>query len=258
MQLCGIKGCDLPVKALGLCNKHWHRNRKYGSPLALKSHSGTMKGLSARERFDLQMKVTEGCWIWAAGMDKDGYGRFRGEYDGRMYLTAHRYSWALHNRQQIPDGMLVCHKCDNPRCVNPDHLFLGTNTDNMRDKIAKNRHNAPRGALAPTAILTEEQARAILADPRPYAQIAADYGVAAPTIGSIKSRKSWAHIEVDHVVKGPRISPRRGKGSKVTEAIVKEILASSKAGKDLADQFGISRQLVCNIQKRRIWAHVTI
>lgn len=258
MKECCIKGCDLPVLCLGLCNKHWRRNRKYGSPVALKSHSGSMKGLSARERFDLQMKVTEDCWLWAAGCDKDGYGRFVAEYEGVKYQKAHRYSWALHNRQQVPKDMLVCHKCDNPRCVNPDHLFLGTPGDNMRDKIAKNRHNIPRGELAPKAILTEEQATAILVDPRPYAQMAADYGVAASTIGSVKSRHSWAHLEVEKVVKGPRISGKKGKGSKVNEAIVKEILASSKAGKDLAEQFGISRQLVCNIQKRRIWAHVTI
>ena len=257
MKLCGIKGCDLPVLALGLCNKHWQRNRKYGSPMATKSHSGAMKGLSAKERFDLQIKLTDGCWLWAAATDKDGYGRFRGVYDGIAHTIAHRYSWELHNKQHIPKGMFVCHKCDNPRCVNPDHLFLGTPKENTQDMIAKDRRRNPKGEQVKKAILKESDVLLILADARPYAQIAADYGVAATTIGSIKSRHSWSHLEVDHVAKAKRIGPRKGKGLKVTEEIVREILASSMPGKDLAMKFGISRQLVSNIKARRNWAHVT-
>jgi hypothetical protein len=215
-----------------------------------------MKGLSATERFDLQVKLTDGCWLWAASTDKDGYGIFRGIYEGVTHTKAHRYSWELHNKQHIPPKMLICHKCDNPRCVNPDHLFLGTVGDNMRDKIAKNRHNIPKGELAPKAILKESDVLLILADPRPYAQIAADYNVAATTIGSIKSRHSWAHLEIAHVAKAKRIGPRKGKGLKITEEIVREILASSMSGKDLAIKFNISPQLVSNIKKRRNWAHV--
>lgn len=256
MDICGCKGCNLPVLALGMCNKHWQRNRKYGSPFAVKTHAGAMRGLTAPERFGLQMKMTEECWIWAAGLDADGYGRFRGVYEGMQYTRAHRYSWALHNRQNIPKGMLVCHRCDNPRCVNPDHLFLGTDSDNMRDKIAKNRHNVPKGELNRRAILTEAQALAILGDPRPYAQIAADYGVTAPTIGSIKNRESWAHLEVEVVKNSAPRANRKGKGTKITEADVREILKAEKSGTELAEQFGVSRGLICNIQKRRTWAHV--
>jgi len=256
MDVCGCKGCNLPVISLGMCNKHYQRNRKYGSPFSTMSHSGNMVGLSAPERFNLQFKPTEDCWIWAAATDSDGYGIFKGVYDGVPYQRAHRYSWALHNRRNVPKEALVCHKCDNPRCVNPDHLFLGTPGDNMRDKIAKHRHNIPKGELSPQAILTEADALKILADPRPYAQIAADYGVAATTIGSVKAKVSWAHLEVESVNGHNRGLSRRGKGSKLDEEKVRYIRASAEPGIELAERFGVSKGMITNIRKRRSWAHV--
>lgn len=257
MEICGCKGCDLPVVALGMCNKHWQRNRKYGTPFAVKTRTWEMRGLAAPERFGKQVKFTDNCWEWAGPTDKDGYGIFRGEFEGVAYQRAHRYSWALHNKQNIPKGILACHKCDNPRCVNPDHIFLGTGADNMRDKIEKGRQRAPKGAAAYHSILSEAQAQAVLADPRAYAVIAADYGVKASTIGSIKARVSWTHLDGE-AVKNPhaRSSNRRGKGTKLTAEIVKAIKASTEPGKQLAERYGVSPQLITNIRKRRTWAHI--
>ena len=102
----------------------------------------------------------------------------------------------------IPPGMFVCHKCDNRRCVNPDHLFLGLNRDNVDDMVRKGRQcrGASRSAFAPKgsshkmARLTEADAASIYADARRYKDIAADYGVALSTVGYIKTKATWKHI----------------------------------------------------------------
>jgi hypothetical protein len=192
-NLCCIKECDLPVLALGLCNKHWRRNKKYGSPAAVASHSGSFRGLSAEERFQKSVIKTDTCWIWKASKDKNGYGVFRGMIGDVAFNKAHRFSYALHTGDLLV-GMQALHICDNPSCVNPEHLFSGTNADNMRDKAQKGRARTPEGEKHGKAILTERQVKRILIDPRPYAEIATEYNVAASTIGSIKQRKSWKHL----------------------------------------------------------------
>lgn len=258
MGICGCKGCENPVLALGMCSKHWRRNRLYGSPFALASSSGLLRGLPLKERFRRQYRIGEGCWEWTGAVDADGYGRIRGELFGIDFKKAHRLSWVLANEKPIPDGMVVCHSCDNPRCVNPAHLWLGTHDENMQDKIAKGRHTTShaRGEARPEAKLTEQQVRVILADARPYSAIAADYGVHTQTVSSIKNRHSWAHVQVDFVARAPKVSHRRGKSDKITEDIVREIRNSSTPGSELAERYGVSRQLITNIRKRRNWKHV--
>ena len=77
-DVCCIKGCEKIVHALGLCINHWRLNRKYGSPVARKTHVGMYRGVPAPERFFMNVKKTETCWMWTGGKDKDGYGSFRG------------------------------------------------------------------------------------------------------------------------------------------------------------------------------------
>lgn len=112
-------------------------------------------------------------------------------------IGAHRLSWLIHFGE-IPPEMHVCHRCDNPPCVNPRHLFLGTNLDNRRDSIAKGRFRVGRGERHRSAKLTEAQVREIrqrreLGDRQEA--LAAEFGVSGCAISNIHRRKTWAHVE---------------------------------------------------------------
>jgi hypothetical protein len=141
----------------------------------------------------VQIEGPDECWLWTAAKYNNGYGVIH--YEGRNQ-GAHRVSWQLHNRD-IPSGMCVCHKCDNPACVNPNHLWLGTVKDNMRDKSRKGHAGGERH---PSARLTEEDVKQIRDTYVPYSRtfgiyaLGRKFGVCAGHIHSIIHRKSWSHI----------------------------------------------------------------
>ena len=100
----------------------------------------TLRKMDISKRFyGLTMPITEtGCWIWLGYCDRNGYGDIKVEYKS---WRAHRFSWVLHGGD-IPEGQYVLHKCDEPSCVNPDHLFVGTQDDNIQDMIKKGRYRS--------------------------------------------------------------------------------------------------------------------
>ncbi|HLI51916.1 MAG TPA: HNH endonuclease [Thermomicrobiaceae bacterium] len=163
----------------------------------------------AETRFWENVDKSGDCWIWIARQERRGYGRFFVSTD-RPKVASHRYSYELAHGP-IPPGMMVCHRCDNPSCVNPAHLFLGTASDNVRDMIDKNRHahgeshysrNQPaalaRGERIAKSKLTPAAVRDIrrsAANGATQTELARRYGVTRRTIQMVVERLSWQHID---------------------------------------------------------------
>jgi hypothetical protein len=133
MAKCSAPDCESPVHAKGFCRPHYKCFNRIGKPIPDRV---TIHG-SIEKKFALKSKGRNdaGCWIWTGGLDKDGYGSLR---DGQKMKRAHRVSWEIHFGQ-IPEGMAILHKCNNPACVNPDHLKIGDHTDNMEDRKKNGR-----------------------------------------------------------------------------------------------------------------------
>lgn len=143
------------------------------------------------ERFLAKVDKSGECWLWTGCLDKDGYGKFRIK---KKIFRTHRISYELYV-EPIPDGLYVCHHCDNPSCVNPDHLFVGTSKDNMRDMISKS-HNR-KGQNNSNAKLTSKQVceiRERIANGEKQITLAKEFGVVQTTVSSIKCRKRWKEI----------------------------------------------------------------
>ncbi len=143
-------------------------------------------------RFWKHVKIIGDCWEWQAARDDHNYGRFR--ITQKKCERAQRVAWMIENGMDIPSGLFVLHKCDNPPCVRPDHLILGTQKDNMQDCIKKGRASMPpyRFGINHTSIkFSKEQALAIIADKRPVEIVAAEYGVCTKTIYRLWRGDSW-------------------------------------------------------------------
>jgi len=130
------------------------------------------------------------CWLWVGATHANGYGSIKKDRERGQWL-AHRAAWHITNGS-IPDGMLVCHRCDTPTCVNPGHLFIGTASQNTADMVAKGRYLV-RGRHI-NARLTVKAVKDIRRDCRRQEDIAAAYGISQATVSDIKVRRTWKHI----------------------------------------------------------------
>lgn len=223
-------------------------------------------------RFWSKVEKTDGCWEWKGRKLPKGYGKigFKGKEE-----YAHRVSWILHFGE-IPRKIQVCHTCDNPSCVRPSHLFLGTNSDNQLDCEMKGRRNRPKdfqvGSSNNKAKLTESdvmEIRIMYASGQ-YKQkhLAELFGVGETTVTDILIGNKWSHVggPISQPLAGGK--PRsRGKGesngaSKLTEDKViqiKILYRDKKATQyELADMFGVKRGTISDILRGRNWSHVRI
>jgi len=134
------------------------------------------------------------CWEWTASLKK-GYGQF--QLGVGQSIKSHRYSWIIHNGS-IPDGLWVLHHCDNPKCVNPSHLYLGTKWDNAKDKVKRNKSFRPLGEKYGAHKITSEQVLKIreLYGSGDFTQqyLANMFNISRPHISIIINRKAWNHI----------------------------------------------------------------
>ena len=168
------------------------QGRKYCSKKCSNIDTGEHRraGRTLSDRFFEKVIKTKGCWEWAGCTIKKGYGRIGTDWGTD---NASRVSWVLHNGP-IPDGLHVLHKCDNPPCTNPEHLFLGTPMDNTQDKISKGRCNAVKGEAHPNAKLTGDGVTEIYSRYLSGEQmklLAEEFGVTAPCVHDICWGRTW-------------------------------------------------------------------
>lgn len=156
------------------------------------------QSLDARFWSKVNRSADGGCWEWMASLDSGGYGNFgvpRNDGSGRYIMQrAHRVAWELTHGPLASQRQHLCHTCDNRRCVNPSHLFIGDPKINMADCLSKGRLNDRRGELNPRAKLTAAQVLQIRMSSRSLGALANDLGVSKSVVASAKSGDTWSHV----------------------------------------------------------------
>lgn len=180
------------------------------------------------------------CWCWQGSLGPSGYGRVC--HNKREYM-AHRIAWEIYNAEPIPPELIVRHTCDNPLCVNPLHLILGTFLDNAKDRNLRNR--TAKGVKINTSKLSDNDVMQIRIDHSNgvlQKDLAQKYNVTDVNISHIVCGKTWKHVG------GPTVKPQT-RLSKAQVAYIREALASGKlTGKELAQQFNCSESAISLIK----------
>ena len=193
MRICSVSGCGRKYSHGGFCNMHALRMR-----LTDTTEPGSKAHATLEQRF--WRKVAKGqpneCWEWLGGKRPNGYGHIQEGGRNSSDISTHRVSYRL-RYGQIPKGLVVMHKCDNPSCVNPEHLMLGTYQANTADMIKKGRKVtvAPLGTENGKAILDEAKVRFIRNSTDSHAAVARQLGVSSGAIRGVRIGRTWGHVK---------------------------------------------------------------
>lgn len=192
MNICKFEGCGKKAICHGFCAGH---NRQYKSGETLRPLQVQYHGLPESIRFlkRVDKRGRDECWNWQGSRKANWHGQWRNA-SGEIEL-AHRASWRLFVGY-IPDGLSILHRCDNPICTNPAHLFLGTQTDNMMDMWAKKRGRpgVSIGQKHGMSKLTAEQVTDIRYSGLTGSELAKKHNITQTTVCDIRKRRSWNHI----------------------------------------------------------------
>jgi len=234
--------------------------------------------MDLKDLFSYTERDERGCWNWTRRSKQNGYGV---AYLGKERWLAHRAAYTL-VKGAIPEGMSVCHSCDNPACINPDHLWLGTHKENMHDAIKKGRSSKPpvhvgedhwrhkypemveRGEDNPNAIKTDEEVIALRRDyvaGTPLSDLYVRYQVTKATIHDYTSGRSWKHLlGIDGSPTLEELKQecarRRRNNSRLTQEdipIIRKRLAAGEFCTVVAQDYGVSKMTIWDIKHHRTW-----
>lgn len=198
-KICSVDGCEKPCgkphsSSAKFCEMHRARMRRFGTT---DEPPGAHAPAEVRFWKYVVKAGPDDCWVWTGAKAPGGYGVIGVAARKIRAYRAHRLSWEMANGQPAPDGMVVMHKCDNPPCVNPAHLKLGTYADNTADMMAKGRKvdaGAP-GVSNCNAVLTADLVRYIRASDKTNVELAREIGVTRATVRKARLGISWPHIK---------------------------------------------------------------
>lgn len=187
---CLVENCSNKYYAKGYCEKHYQRIKKYGNTEGIKPQN------PPEVRFWKFVDKQSDCWIWI-GNKRGNYGSFSVGSRSLGSVLAHRFSWSMYSKQETPKGMVIMHSCDNPLCVNPAHLSVGTYMENTHDMLKKGRHTyiAHKGNDNGKSVLNENIVREIRKSSMNHAQLGRFYGVSASCIRGVRSGRTWSHVK---------------------------------------------------------------
>lgn len=173
---CSVPHCQEHATTKGLCSRHYKRQWYCGSTKV----SRPCYHEPLHKKFWRYVEKTDSCWLWKGRLDKDGYGTIK---DGRSTKRAHRVSFEMHFKS-LSKNKMVLHKCNNPSCVNPDHLYQGDQYDNMKDRVDSGNYlfgeNHFNAKISDTDVLKIKEHAGT------YKQIAAEFDISPSQVGNIK------------------------------------------------------------------------